>query len=187
MGEKRAPLQEAEAFSLLYQSTYLAVFRFIYGLLNGPQEEVEDLTGETFMRAWRTRHRFQGDHQAALSWLFRIARNLVIDQYRRDRSHPQVSCAGADLDLMLCANAAEIQSGVKAQGVEDQVSLGEQLGILMDLLQSLPTDQRELIVLRYIVDWPVKQIAQHLEMKENTVSVYLRRILKQLKTQWPRS
>ena len=50
MGEKRAPLQEAEAFSLLYQSTYLAVFRFIYGLLNGPQEEVEDLTGETFMR-----------------------------------------------------------------------------------------------------------------------------------------
>ncbi len=187
MGEKRAPLQESEAFSLLYQSTYLIVFRFIYGLLNGPQEEVEDLTAETFMRAWRTRHRFQGDQQAALSWLFRIARNLVIDQYRRDRSHPQVSYANPDLDFMSCASTAEAGSGVKPQAVEDQVCLKEQLSILMALLQSLPTDQRELIVLRYIVDWPVKQIAQHLEMKENTVSVYLRRILKQLKTQWPQT
>ena len=185
---KRARLlQEADDFCLLYQSTYVIVFRFIYGLLSGPQEEVEDLTGETFMRAWRKRRTFQGDNRAALSWLFRIARNLVIDQHRRNRSHPVDNCVISESDFTGWESSDQAWTDVENPGIEDQVTLREQLSTLLTLFQSLPAEQREMIVLRYVVGWPVKQIAQHLEMKENTVSVNLKRILEHLRNQWPQA
>ena len=52
----------------------------------GPREEVEDLTSETFTRAWKSRNKFTGDDHDALCWLFTIARNLVIDVHRRTKS-----------------------------------------------------------------------------------------------------
>jgi len=85
MPSRHAPLAEAEAFAELYQRTHLVVFRYIYGLNGGPQQEVEDLTAETFIRAWKARQRFDGGEKAALSWLLRIARNLVIDAHRRTK------------------------------------------------------------------------------------------------------
>ena len=85
MPSRHTPLAEAEAFAELYQRTHLVVFRFIYALTGGPQQEVEDLTADTFIRAWKARHRFEGDQEAALSWLLRIARNLVIDSHRRTK------------------------------------------------------------------------------------------------------
>lgn len=42
-----------------------------------------------------------------------------------------------------------------------------------------------MIVLRYVLGWPVKRIAEHLDMLENTVSVNLRRILQRMQRDWP--
>jgi DNA-directed RNA polymerase specialized sigma24 family protein len=67
------------AFTRLYEETYLIVFRYIYGLSGGPLQEVEDLTAETYARAWKSHHHFNGDARAALGWLLRIARNLALD------------------------------------------------------------------------------------------------------------
>jgi RNA polymerase sigma factor (sigma-70 family) len=53
------------------------------------------------------------------------------------------------------------------------------------LLHTLSSQHREILVLRYLLNWRVKEIAEHLEMKENTVSVYIRRALKQLRQSWP--
>lgn len=56
-----APLAAPSAFRKLYERNRLPVFRYVYGLTGGPQEEAEDLTAETFLRAWKARHDFQGD------------------------------------------------------------------------------------------------------------------------------
>ena len=85
---QRNPLQSVEAFDQLYQSTHLIIFRYIYGLHGGSQEDVEDLTANTFTRAWKARSRFNGDPSAAIGWLLKIARNLVIDDYRRRKIRP---------------------------------------------------------------------------------------------------
>ena len=76
-------IPNADAFTRLYEETYLIVFRYVYGLSGGPLQESEDLTAETYARAWKTRQGFHGDGQAALGWLLRIARNLAIDLSRR--------------------------------------------------------------------------------------------------------
>lgn len=173
--EREAPLLDSEAFSDLYQRTYLSVFRYLFGLHGGPQEEVEDLTAETFTRAWKARRSFTGDpQQAAVGWLLRIARRLVIDRYRRDRARVW---PGDD----------ELPGDLPQPGPTPEVLLvmGEQYDTLWQLMQNLPARQREMLVLRYLLDWRVGQIGEYLEMPENTVSVNLRRTLARLQEAWP--
>ena len=68
---------------------------------------------------------------------------------------------------------------------ENQAIQREQVALLFGKLSNLPTERRELLVLRYILGWQVKQIAAHLGMVENTVSVYLHRAIEQIRRDWP--
>ena len=171
-GGKHRPLEAPEAFAKLYDRSHLIVFRFIYGLHGGPAEEVEDLTAETFLRAWNARRSFDGSDEAALSWLLRIARNLVVDVYRKQKSR------GVEQELTLDVPTREA-------GPEECALHGEQVDLLLSLMDRLPIQQREILVLRYVVNWPVKRIAGHLGLLDNTVSVNIRRALHRLKQNWP--
>jgi RNA polymerase sigma-70 factor, ECF subfamily len=166
-------LNQPQAFEQLYNSTHLQVFRFVYSLHGGPQAEVEDLTAETYLKAWRSRNGFSGDSHAALAWLFRIARNLVIDSYRRSR--------GLEPDQALDENFM----ADPGQGPEELYLQQEGFGMVWKALQSLPLQQREMIILRHMFNWPVKDIAAYLNMSENTISVNLRRQLPRLRKLLP--
>lgn len=172
--EREAPLLDPDAFSDLYERSFLSVFRYLYGLHGGPLEDVEDLTAETFMRAWKARHTFRGDlHGAATGWLLRIARRLVIDGYRYNRSRIQTSDEPPD-DIPHLGPMPE-----------NLVLMGEQYETLWKLLQQLSGRHREMLVLRYLLDWRVNQIGEYLQISENTVSVTIRRALWQLNQEWP--
>lgn len=162
-----------DAFSSLYDQTYRSVFRYIYGLTGGPQQDVEDLTAETFLRAWNARRQFRGNHQQAINWLLTIAKRLVIDRWRRQKSRP----VPLDISNVIVAGQDENLDGLLIRQ--------EQFQILVELLNKLPDDKRELIVLRYILGWRVTRIADYTSQKRNTVSVTIRRILQQLHDRWP--
>ncbi|MEA4910116.1 MAG: RNA polymerase sigma factor [Anaerolineaceae bacterium] len=167
------PLETPEAFSALYERDCLSVYRYLYGLHGGPAEDVEDLVAETFARAWKARRSFSGDPQTAgTAWLLGIARRLVIDAYRRSRARIQPEDGPLD----------EVpQLGPTPEGL---VLAGEQREVLWRLLQRLPDEQREMLVLRYLLDWRVRQISQYLGIAENTVSVAMRRALVRLQREW---
>jgi len=169
------PLDSTENFSLLYDRQHLAIYRFIYGLLGTSSEAAEDLTAATFERGWQARRRFRGSEAAAGGWLFTIARRLVIDAHRRR----QVRGPSENIEI------AEVldSSGTP----EEQALARQQRQTLWKLLQSLPLEHREMIVLRYMLDWRVVDIAQHLKRSENNVSVTLRRILVRLRDDWPQT
>lgn len=162
----------AEAFSGLYERTHLIVFRYIYALYGEPQEDAEDIWHETFLKAWRTRHRFSGDDDAALGWLLKIAQNTVIDRQRRRRRRPVSYLPDAELFAAPGEDAPE-----------HQVILKEQTQALWKMLETLSSQQRDMLILRYVVGWRVNQIAKHLGMPENTVTVTLRRVLNKLSNQ----
>ena len=65
------------------------------------------------------------------------------------------------------------------------MKLGKSFQILWAQIGSLPNVDREIIVLRYIIGWPVKESATHMDMLDNTVSVKIRRILKRIRDEWP--
>jgi RNA polymerase sigma-70 factor (ECF subfamily) len=173
--EKEYSIVDAGDFAHLYDQSYVQVFRYIYGRCGGILQEAEDITAETFLRAWTTRHHFSGNEQAALGWLLRIARNLVIDASRRQKV--RTTDDSLELETLPDVNAVP----------ESELLTREQTAILWKMLESLPDETREMLVLRYILGWQVYRIAAHLNTKENTVSVCIRRALSRLKNDWNQS
>lgn len=99
----------------------------------------------------------------------------MIDAYRRKCANPPpFELEMDDLDFR-----------DENTGPEEKLIHKERLQMLLTTMQCMPHEQRELLVLRYVLGWQVKQIAAQLGMLENTVSVYLRRALQDLREQWP--
>jgi len=171
---RQQPIQISDPadFSLLFEQTHQMIFRYIYSLHGGPQEEVEDLTADTYWRAWRARHNFQGNHCGATGWLFKIAKRLVIDSYRRGKTH------NFEIDI------EEVNISIPGATPEEKVLHKEQIEDALILLQDLPIEHREMITLRYVLGWRVKDIGSFMEIPENTVSVTLRRAFKKIRANW---
>jgi RNA polymerase sigma-70 factor (ECF subfamily) len=178
MRASKPPLQDSKTFSNLFDRTQIVIFRFIYGMHGGPIEEVEDLTCDTFMRAWKGRSHFFGDDHDALCWLFTIARHLVIDAHRRKKAHPESTHIRLE-DMDFGSNNISLQVAP-----EEQVSNREQSIHLWQILQNFSDDKREMLVLRYMLGWRVTEIARYLHKDENTISVSIRRCLQQIRHDW---
>ena len=168
---KAKPYSHEAAFRQLFEAAHPIVFRYVYGVLGGPRQEVEDVTAETFLKAWRAREHFEGDRQAAIRWLLTIARNEIIDRLRAQQR-------GLDEAWL-----EDIEFADSDLSPEQQLVEREKWQQLQTLVQTLHESQREILVLRYVLGWKVKQIAAHLGMEENTVSVNLRRIVQRLQSE----
>ena len=166
-------LENPGEFQIVYERYHLSVFRFIFGLHGGPVEDVEDLTTTTFLRAWKSRHRFQGNMKSVLGWLLKIARNLVIDHFRSRKNKAEP----VDVEMHFIP--------INELSPEEKVYHNEQVNTLWQVLGKFPQKNREMIVLRYILGWRVKAIGEYLSMNENNVSVSIRRTLKRIQDEWP--
>jgi RNA polymerase sigma-70 factor (ECF subfamily) len=169
---EKLDITSQEIFSQLFQQTHVQIYRYLSGLTGGLPEEIDDLVAESFARAWSARHNFQGDFKAALRWLLIIAKHQMIDSYRRRK----VSGVPESLDIN--------DPPAPGAGPESQALCGERRQILWALLQSLPEEAREMLVLRYILDWSVGEIATHMHKNETAVSMAIHRALKRLQQDW---
>jgi RNA polymerase sigma-70 factor, ECF subfamily len=166
---RKTAISTPAAFGEIYEHNRLPVFRYIYSITGGPPDDAEDLTAETFIRAWNARHTFEGNLNSAIGWLIGIAKRLVIDNHRRKAIRETVA----------------LHSDLKAEdSTEEEILLIQQKQDLLKLLQGLPADQREILVLRYMLEWKVNQIAVHMGLSENHVSVIIHRTLADLREQW---
>jgi RNA polymerase sigma-70 factor (ECF subfamily) len=129
----------------------------------------EDLTATTFLKAWRGRAGYRHDLSAFSTWVYAIARRVAIDHLRSAR-HTQ------PLSLLEDAAAAE-HTEAQAQQRADFVRLS-------DLLAELPSDDRELIALKYGAGITNRTIAGLLGMSESNVGTRLYRIVQRLRADW---
>jgi RNA polymerase sigma-70 factor (ECF subfamily) len=166
--ERNSPITSPASFRELYDRNRLSVFRYVYALAGGSQDDAEDLTAETFLRAWKARHHFAGEMDSAIGWLIGIAKRLVIDEYRRTVR------ATRNLPTSLGSESTPEQTAIQE----------EQQRLLLRLVADLPDEPREIIVLRYLLGWRVNEIARHLGASENKVSVSLHRTLSRLREKW---
>jgi RNA polymerase sigma-70 factor (ECF subfamily) len=143
----------------------------------GDRERAEDLAQETFLRivkgaqAWEHRARFQ-------TWLFTIARNLCVDQARRDRFRraDSLDAEGPDGEQAMVDSVPgrEIDPGRGAESARLRP-------VLQQALLSLPAEQREVFVLREQAGVPFKEIAAMVGVNENTVKSRMRYALEGLR------
>jgi RNA polymerase sigma factor (sigma-70 family) len=154
-------------FAAVYDEHVWRVYGFVGYRLNSRQD-AEDLTQQTFERALRAWHRFDPDRGSAEAWLISIARNLLIDHYRSDRSHRPIDEAKAEAALGSEACPEE------GPGLDPEVAAA---------LDRLGDRERELIALRFGGDLTGPEIAELTGLTLANVQQILSRSLRRLRSQ----
>ena len=165
----RAKNKDPEAFALVYDLYTDRIYRFIYFKVSS-QEEAQDLTSEVFLKTWQ--YIIDGKEIKNLNALFyKIARNLVIDHYRK-ASQKDVSLTEVEgLENQPKSDENELEK--IAQKIQfDQVE---------EKLRQLKDEYREIIVLRYMEDMSISEIAQIVDKKKGAIRVILFRALNALR------
>ena len=159
-----------EAFEEIYDYYAPKIYKFIYFKVSFA-EDAEDLTSQTFIKflKYLTKEKKINNLQALL---YNIARNLVIDFYRQKK---QISL---------------FDDKIKGKLI-DEKSLVENLNLTLDLaieiknikkaLEKLNNEDKEIIILRFINDLPIKEIAIMLGKSRINVRVSFHRAIKKLK------
>jgi len=141
---ERAVARDAEAFGELYDMHVIRVYRHIYYLINSVGE-AEDLTGQTFLRAWEAIDRYEDRGVPFVSWLLRIAHNLAVSQLRSRRQGIQLHDGLVDHNAFRNPERAAEQ-----QADEEHVR---------QAILKLGHDQRQVIMLRFVEDLDYREVA----------------------------
>ncbi len=113
----------------------------------------EDIFQETFIRVIDTlRSRRYNEEGKFLPWVMRIARNLCVDHFRKVKRSPTIK-TGENHDLFEVLNFSD-------DTMEDKMVRSQTHDRVRNMLDELPSDQREVIILRHYADLSFKEIAQ---------------------------
>jgi len=152
---ERAVSGDADAFAGLYEAYVDRVYRFIFFRV-GESRLAEDLTSQTFLKAWEGLGRYQIRGLPFGAWLFRIARNKVIDNYR-------VSKETVSLEAALSTQPDP--QGKVDEKVEGHLEV-EQLRVA---LRRLTEDQRQVLTLKFIEGLSTREISQITGKQEGAI------------------
>jgi RNA polymerase sigma-70 factor, ECF subfamily len=154
---RRAGSGEAEAFGVLYDRYVDAVYRYVFYRVRN-EAEAEDVTSEVFMRALRAIPKYE-PRQAFLAWLYRIARNAVIDRSRRRATHQQVTFK----DALAHPNADQVVNP------DEGLLAGSDASAVRKAMQQLTPLQQEILVLRYVEGYDTKTISKLVGKRDGTI------------------
>jgi RNA polymerase sigma-70 factor, ECF subfamily len=145
---------DAKAFGAIFDAYAGPVHRFIASRVNRPSD-AEDLTQLVFVKALEALPRYEARGIPFGGWLFRLARNAIIDQIRTRRDH---------LSLV-----AAVTRETEDASPEARAALRDDLDRVAAALRDLTDDQREVIELRFFAGLSVLETAVAMGRQEGTV------------------
>ena len=144
---------DASALEVLYDLHAAAVLGISFRII-GDRIAAEDVLQETFWRVWQSAITYQAQRGSVTSWLFRIARNLAIDAYRRRSVRPQAITEMTDTDPILD------QLPDPNVDVVEQTETSLHARQVRNALAALPREQRQVIELAYFYGMTRQEIAE---------------------------
>ncbi|UCF96203.1 MAG: sigma-70 family RNA polymerase sigma factor [Spirochaetaceae bacterium] len=159
---------DPKTFRDLVERHLPSIRRLLYTLFNGQREDMEDAEQEIILTLFQGLKGFQF-RSSFRTYLYRLARNRGIDCLRRRRSR-QRALARLRPDL----------TDKEAMSPEEQVLRREEIGTLLSVFQTLPSKDRQLIVMKDVEDFSIDEIAEILEVPSGTVKSRLHRTRKKL-------
>ncbi|MEH3033379.1 MAG: sigma-70 family RNA polymerase sigma factor [Aeromicrobium erythreum] len=163
---------DAEAFGQLYDHYVSSIYRFVYYRVGSPQL-AEDLTSETFVRGLRAIQRFSWQGKDFGAWLTTIARNLVADHYKSSR---------ARLELV----SDDVPEGPQtAPSPEEDVMSLLTNEMLFEAVNTLPAEQRDCVLMRFIQGLSIAQTAAALDRSEGAIKQLQLRAVRNLAKAMP--
>lgn len=150
-----------QAFDVLLERHKSRIFNYIYNMVKD-EDLANDIFQETFVKAIMTikQGRYNANGKFA-SWISRIAHNAVIDHFRQEKSQGTVSTDEAEYDILNRRELAEdtIEDIIIDKSIRDDIR---------SLIQSLPSEQRQVLVMRYYNNLSFKEIAEKTGVSINT-------------------
>mgnify|MGYP001105060677 CR=1 FL=1 len=149
------------AFEVLLTRYQSRVYYYIFQIVRD-KELTEDIFQETFIKAIMTirQGRYQ-DSGKFLAWINRIAHNLVIDHFRKQKNENTISADSYDYDIFQHADISDLS-------IEDILSNEQVLRDVVKMINYLPVVQQEVVRMRFFENLSFKEIAEKTEVSINT-------------------
>lgn len=164
----RAIKKDQEAFGELYDRHVVRVYRHLYYML-GNAAEAEDLTAQTFLRAWEAIGRYEVRGAPFVSWLLRIAHNLGVSHLRSKRESAQLH------DGIVDDKPRRDPESVLEQSADEE--------LVREAILRLRDEQRQVIILRFIEDLDYREVAEIIGKSVAAIRVIQHRALNSLRKQ----
>ena len=162
-----------DAFGALYCATMDRVYCYILRRVGNPQL-AEDLTSDVFTHALASIHRYEDRGKPFIAWLYSIARARVADYYRRLLRDPEI----IHLDDVYVAVLPNLDTRIMEQ---------ELAQYLHKVIIALTEDQREVVILRFMEDRSIKEVARIMNRQPNAIKQLQHRALRQIEGKLARS
>ncbi len=160
-----AAQQDPARFAELYENNFERVYAYVVRRV-GNRAETEDLTSEVFHHALANLKRFEWRGIPFAAWLFRIAANLISDRWQR---------AGREQGEK---TSSEVESLPATADIEEI----ERRATLFRLVDTLPVEQRRVVVLRFVEQKSIKEVAGEIRKTEGAVKQLQFRALSSLRS-----
>ena len=157
---------DSSAFGKLYDHYQPMIYRFVFVKI-GRREEAEDITHQVFLQAWQNIRAYRHRGFPFGSWLYRIARNQVIDHYRSRKD-----------DIALETLDGE---SVSFQTSQPDVSVRIDMEKVMAAIHELKPEYQDAIIFRFIEDLSIKETAGAMDKTEGAVKLMQHRAIEELK------
>lgn len=152
-------------FGLLYDAYLPKIYRYVF-FKTRQKETAEDITSDVFMKALSKIETFDSNKASFSVWIYRIARNSVIDYYRAKKETTDIE------DAWDLASDEDVQKSVQANLSLKQIE---------EYIQKLKPEQRDLVILRVWQDLSYKEISEIMGKDEGSLRVSFGRIVGTMK------
>jgi RNA polymerase sigma-70 factor (ECF subfamily) len=166
---RRAARGDGDSAGLLFDHYYPRVYRYALSKL-GRAQDAEDVAAETFARVLRRLDRFRWRGAGFEAWIFRIAYNLIVDQYRGSGREE------------LSEESDERSENVTPEDLYFQTETASELS---KMLSKLSDDQREVLLLRFVAGLETDEITKVMGRSSNAIRQLQFRALDSLRKQLP--
>ena len=151
----------SKSFSILLDRYQKRVYGFIFSKIQDP-DLADDIFQDTFIKVIKNlRLGKYNDEGRFLSWVIRIAHNLIMDNYRKTKRIPKQESKIENFDVLDCL--VEKSSSVEESLIKMQINTD-----LSMLIEELPESQKEVLRMRLFQDMSFKEIGDHTGVSINT-------------------
>ena len=150
-----------DALAILVNRHQSKIYGYIYSKVSN-RDITEDIFQETFFKVIHTlkSKKYYNEEGKFLSWVLRIASNLIIDKFRNDKKMPLDRDTD---DLSVFYRISDSSLNIEKSLIKDQLNID-----LKAIIEKLPHDQKEVIMMRYFLDMSFKEIADFTGVSVNT-------------------
>ncbi|MCK9438688.1 RNA polymerase sigma factor [Patescibacteria group bacterium] len=169
--KERIKNKDQKAFEELYDKNADDIYRFIF-FKTGKKEDANDLCSLSFLKTWEYIQKNSLSNKETLrALLYKITRNVIIDHYRSSRQE-NVSLDDEENKIDVVDDSIDI---------ELEISTQIDYEILSKKMMEIKNEYREIVVMRYVNELSLDEIAEITGKKKMNIRVLLHRALKALK------